>query len=128
MRNAIPHHVTCLYINIRDFIGEVRMTGSVKVTPWPDENPPSRDELWRRMVDEGLDPYAWSNGPHDIYAAHTHNYDKVIYVISGSITFGLPELQRNLTLFPGDRLDLPKGTLHDAMVGREGVVCLEGHC
>ena len=99
----------------------------LKITSWPNENPPSRSELWNQMVDEGMSPYAWSNGPHDIYAAHTHSYDKVIYVVSGSITFGLPELQRNVTLFPGDRLDLPKGTAHNAMVGREGVTCLEGH-
>jgi mannose-6-phosphate isomerase-like protein (cupin superfamily) len=103
------------------------MADSIKVTSWPDENIPSRDELQRLMTDEGLSPYAWSNGPHDVYAAHTHSYDKVIYVVSGSITFGLPDLERNVTLFPGDRLDLPKGTTHDAMVGKEGVVCLEGH-
>ena len=46
----------------------------------------ARDELQRLMTDEGLSPYAWSNGPHEVYAAHTHNYDKVIYVVSGSIT------------------------------------------
>ena len=103
------------------------MTESVKITSWPNENHPSQDELWRAMVDESMSPYAWSNGPHDIYAAHTHSYDKVIYVVSGSITFGLPELERNVTLFPGDRLDLPKGTAHDAMVGRDGVTCFEGH-
>ena len=103
------------------------MTDSVKITSWPDNNPPARDELWRLMTDEGLSPYAWSNGPLDVYAAHTHSYNKVIYVVSGSITFGLPELERNLTLFPGDRLDLPKGTVHDALVGKDGVVCLEGH-
>jgi mannose-6-phosphate isomerase-like protein (cupin superfamily) len=103
------------------------MADSIKVTSWPDENIPSRDELQRLMTDEGLSPYAWSNGPHDVYAAHTHSYDKVIYVVSGSITFGLPDLERNVTLFPGDRLDLPKGTTHDALVGKEGVVCLEGH-
>ena len=103
------------------------MTDSVKVTPWPNEEIPSREELQRIMLDEGLAPYAWSNGPMDVYAAHTHTYDKVIYVVSGSITFGLPELERNVTLFPGDRLDLPKGTVHDALVGKDGVVCLEGH-
>jgi mannose-6-phosphate isomerase-like protein (cupin superfamily) len=103
------------------------MADSVKVTSWPDENVPSRSELQRLMMDEGLSPYAWSNGPHDVYAAHTHSYDKVIYVVSGSITFGLPELERNVTLFPGDRLDLPKGTAHDALVGKDGVTCLEGH-
>lgn len=79
------------------------------------------------MADEGLSPYAWSNGPHDVYAAHTHSYDKVIYVVRGSITFGLPELSQQLTLKAGDRLDLPAGTVHDAEVGERGVVCLEGH-
>jgi quercetin dioxygenase-like cupin family protein len=79
------------------------------------------------MTDQGLSPYAWSNGPHDAYSAHTHGYDKVIYVVSGSITFGLPELDRKLTLNPGDRLDLPRGAVHDALVGPNGVVCLEGH-
>ncbi len=79
------------------------------------------------MVTEGLDPYSWSNGPFDNYSAHTHSYDKVIYVVQGSITFGLPELNQSLTLKAGDRLDLPAGTVHNANVGAEGVVCLEGH-
>ena len=76
---------------------------------------------------QNLHPYSWSNGPHDIYAAHSHSYDKVIYVVRGSITFGLPELGEQLTLKAGDRLDLPAGTVHDAMVGAQGVVCLEAH-
>lgn len=79
------------------------------------------------MANEGLSPYVWSNGPHDVYAAHTHSYDKVIYVVRGSITFGLPELGQRLTLRAGDRLDLPAGTVHDAVVGADGVICLEGH-
>jgi mannose-6-phosphate isomerase-like protein (cupin superfamily) len=103
------------------------MTYDVKVTPWPNEDVPSRDELQRLMTDEGLSPYAWSNGSYDVYAPHTHSYDKVIYVVSGSITFGLPEFNRKVTLNPGDRLDLPKGTTHEALVGKDGVVCLEGH-
>ena len=79
------------------------------------------------MAGEGLRPYAWSNGPHDVYSAHTHSYDKVIYVARGSITFGLPELGQSLTLQAGDRLDLPADTVHDAAVGAQGVVCLEAH-
>jgi quercetin dioxygenase-like cupin family protein len=77
------------------------------------------------MADEGLSPYSWSNGPFDVYAPHSHTYNKVIYVVQGSITFGLPELDRKLSLNPGDRLDLPAGTVHDATVGAGGVVCLE---
>ncbi len=97
------------------------------VTPWADSVPPTQSMLWRLMSDEGLSPYAWSNGPHDIYAAHMHPYNKVIYIVQGSITFGLPELRQQLTLKAGDRLDLPAGTVHDAVVGSQGVVCLEAH-
>jgi len=97
------------------------------VTPWADPKPPTQSTLWQLMTEEGLSPYSWSNGPHDIYAAHSHSYNKVIYVARGSITFGLPELGKQLTLNTGDRLDLPAGTVHDAMVGSQGVVCLEAH-
>ena len=79
------------------------------------------------MADEGLSPYSWSNGPQDVYSAHSHGYNKVIYVVEGSITFGLPQLHQHMTLQAGDRLDLPAGTLHDAVVGAQGVVCLEAH-
>ena len=97
------------------------------VTPWTDSASPTQSALMRRMAEEGLSPYSWSNGPHDIYAAHSHSYNKVIFVVQGSITFGLPELGKQLTLKTGDRLDLPAGVVHDAVVGSQGVVCLEAH-
>ena len=103
------------------------MTGTPQVTPWAGSAPPTQSSLWRLMIDEGLSPYSWSNGPHDTYSAHSHSYDKVIYVLQGSITFGLPELARKLTLKVGDRLDLPANIVHDAIVGPQGVVCLEAH-
>lgn len=97
------------------------------VTPWPGPSTPTQSALWQLMDDEGLSPYSWSNGPLDVYSAHSHSYNKVIYVVQGSITFGLPELGKQLTLKAGDRLDLPAGTVHDAHVGAEGVLCLEAH-
>jgi mannose-6-phosphate isomerase-like protein (cupin superfamily) len=103
------------------------MTGTPQVTLWAGSAPPSQSTLWRRMTDEGLSPYSWSNGPHDVYSAHSHSYDKVIYVVQGSITFGLPELDQKLTLKAGDRLDLPANIVHSAIVGPQGVVCLEAH-
>ena len=48
------------------------------------------DDVRRRLRDEGLEPSAWANGPGDRYAAHEHDYDKVIAVERGSIRFGLP--------------------------------------
>ena len=99
------------------------------VTPWAGStaSQPTESTLRQLCVEQGLQPYPWSNGPHDTYAPHSHSYDKVIYVIRGSITFGLPELSQQLTLTAGDRLDLPAGTVHDAVVGAEGVACLEAH-
>ena len=80
-----------------------------------------------RLRAEGLDPSPWSNGPGDRYGAHEHGYDKVIVVAVGSIVFGLPVDGRSIELATGDRLELPAGTSHDAMVGPAGVTCLEAH-
>jgi quercetin dioxygenase-like cupin family protein len=62
-----------------------------------------------------------------VYSPHSHPYHKVIYVVRGTITFGLPDANQQLELGAGDRLDLPAGVTHDAIVGPEGVVCLEAH-
>jgi mannose-6-phosphate isomerase-like protein (cupin superfamily) len=80
-----------------------------------------------RLRAEGLDPGSWSNGPGDRYAAHEHGYDKVIVVVQGSIRFGLPDVARSVDLAEGDRLELPAGTRHNAVVGASGVTCLEAH-
>ena len=86
--------------------------------------PPSFDA---RLRAEGLDAGSWSNGPGDRYGAHDHEYDKVLVVASGSIRFGLVDRGEAVDLAVGDRLDLPAGTRHDAVVGPDGVVCLEAH-
>ncbi len=78
-----------------------------------------------RLIEEGLRPGAWSNGPGDRYASHDHGYDKVIVVTAGSITFGLDD--GSIALAAGDRLELLSGTAHDALVGPDGVTCLEAH-
>ena len=103
------------------------MTTPSPVTLWTNIEPPTESALRELMTDEGLNPYSWSNGPHDVYSPHSHAYDKVIFVVRGSITFGLPELGQQIPLKAGDRLDLPAGTIHDARVGAQGVTCLEAH-
>jgi len=63
----------------------------IKVTKWSEDTKPDKAALLEIMSKEGLDPYTWSNGPGDVCGAHMYPYHKVIYVVSGSITFGLPE-------------------------------------
>jgi quercetin dioxygenase-like cupin family protein len=97
------------------------------VTPWPAGEEPGEFAILRRLRAENLEAFAWSNKPGDLYAAHEHTYNKVIYCVSGSITFGLPDSGESVTLGPGDRLDLPAGVRHNAVVGDKGVYCLEAH-
>ncbi|ACZ41121.1 hypothetical protein Tter_0199 [Thermobaculum terrenum ATCC BAA-798] len=103
------------------------MNSNPKVTRWPGDTPPTDEQIQQIMRRENLPFYTWSNSPGDVYAPHSHSYHKVLYVAKGSITFGFPETQTKIEMHPGDRLDLPPGIVHDAIVGSEGVVCIEGH-
>jgi uncharacterized protein YjlB len=86
-----------------------------------------REALAARLRAEGLQPGSWSNGPGDVYAAHRHAYDKILVCAAGMIVFGLPSRGEAVALGVGDRLELPAGTDHDAVVGPAGVTCLEAH-
>lgn len=99
------------------------MTGPrVRVEPW--EGPlPSKEEIVERFSSEGLSPTSWSNAPGDRYGEHSHSYHKVLYCTRGSITF--ESLGSQFQLLPGDRLEIPPDTPHSAIVGPEGVTCLE---
>lgn len=102
------------------------MFSTINIIRWEGENPTEK-ALAQRMHEEGLGYYAWSNNPNDLYAAHLHPYDKIIYVVSGSITFILPDKNERHTLHAGDRLELPANTVHSAVVSSQGVKCLEAH-
>src|SRR5580765_2542126 len=100
---------------------------TIRIIRWAGAGQPSEQEIRRILTAEGLSPYSWSNGPGDVYAPHVHSYDKVIYVVRGSITFEMLDTGEEATLHAGDRLDFSKGVVHGAVVGPQGVVCLEAH-
>ena len=100
----------------------------MQVIRWQEATSPQEQELRKRMQQQGLSPYTWSNGPGDTYAVHSHSYEKVLYCVRGSIRFVLPdrpEASRNIDLTAGDCMILPAGTRHSALVGSHGVTCLE---
>lgn len=88
-------------------------------------SPPSRERLDAELRGMGLSPSWWSNGPGDTYAPHSHSYHKVLFCAGGSITFKVEPGGDAFELRPGDRLDIPPGTVHSAVVGPEGVACVE---
>ncbi len=94
------------------------------LTAWPNGDAPTRESLERLYSEAGLSPGWWSNAPHDRYAPHSHTYHKVLYCAGGSITFIVPDAG-DFRLGPGDRLDIPPGTTHAAVVGTDGVTCAE---
>ncbi len=94
--------------------------------PWGRPEPPSDEELDRAIREEGLTPHWWSNGPGDVYSLHDHPYHKVLYCAADSITFIVEPEGKRFDLRPGDRLELPAGTAHRAVVGPAGVRCVEG--
>jgi uncharacterized RmlC-like cupin family protein len=82
------------------------------------------DDLMARLRREADGCHSWSNAAGDRYAEHTHPYEKILYCVSGSIRFTLRD--REVRLGPGDRMVLPPGTPHGAVVGPQGCSCIEG--
>ncbi len=83
------------------------------------------DPVISQLMAEADHCYSWSNGPGAQYAVHAHPYRKILYVTAGSITF-TPQGAEPVVMRPGDRIEIPAGTPHGALVGNEGVTCWEG--
>ncbi len=84
-----------------------------------------RDDAVAAFREEGCsESRSWSNGPGDSYGWHSHDYHKVLFCLSGSITFHL-RAGDDVHLGAGDRLDIEPGTEHSAIVGPQGVGCVE---
>src|SRR5262245_49807460 len=96
----------------------------LEVIPWPAPDPPTDAGLRAQLAREGFEAFAWSDGPGASYRAHDHDHDESIWLVSGTIVFGVDG--RDFPLGPGDRLMLPGGTVHTARVGPEGATYLIG--
>lgn len=86
------------------------------VVLWKEDRTPNVQELQQRMEEEGFAVFQWTDPAGSIYQPHSHGHDESIWLVDGSITF---EISGNdYPLSPGDRLFLPKNTLHSARVPR----------
>jgi len=104
-----------------------QVSATVARLHWRDTGTPTPDSVARRLRAEGVEPYAWSNGPGDRYPVHAHGYEKLLMCAAGSITFFVGPDQTAVELRPGDGFVLPAGVEHSAVVGPDGCTCLEGH-
>jgi quercetin dioxygenase-like cupin family protein len=92
--------------------------------PWTDAKAPSEAELRRRSRADGFDGMTWSDPPLRTYAPHSHDHDESLWCIRGSITFTIDGSDYRLD--PGDRLMLPRGTVHAAVAGPAGATYVIG--
>jgi len=98
---------------------------SVRVTRWHGSQHPTFSAITRDMKKEGLRPYMWVNAPNHRYGVRTHGYDKVLYVVEGTVEISLPDSNQRMNLRAGDRVDIPAGVRHGTIVGSNGAKCVE---
>ncbi|MBV8527408.1 MAG: cupin [Candidatus Dormibacteraeota bacterium] len=80
---------------------------------------PEDPERW--LQDLGIDPQTWSAGPGTQFAVHSHAQPKRLVVRRGSIRFNDDEW-----LHAPAGIRIPAGFEHNALVGDDGVDCVEG--
>jgi mannose-6-phosphate isomerase-like protein (cupin superfamily) len=98
---------------------------AVRVTRWTGGQHPTMSIISRNMQKEGLRPYQWDNMPNHRYAVRSHGYSKVMYVVEGILEITLPDSNQRVRLRAGDRVEIPAGVRHGAIVGSTGVKCVE---
>ncbi len=98
---------------------------AVRITRWTGGQHPTISIISRMMQKEGLRPYVWDNTPNYRYAVRSHGYNKVMFLIEGQLEITFPDSNQKVKMRAGDRLDIPAGVRHGAIVGVNGAKCVE---
>lgn len=98
---------------------------NVRLTRWSGGQHPTIASVTRLLKNEGLRPHMCANMANYRYAVRSHGYDKVLYVIDGSVEIILPDSNQRAQLRTGDRLDIPAGIRYGTIVGQSGAKCIE---
>ena len=83
-------------------------------------------DVLARLTSDGLAPSFWTGAPGQLFGWHEHSETKILYAVSGSLTFTLRD-GSSYELTAGDRIDLDARTDHSATVGDAGVRCIEAY-
>lgn len=84
------------------------------------ERLPDTDAAADELRHAGLQPSSWSAGPGTRFATHAHPSAKRLFVVRGTIRFNDAAPLRS-----GDGIRIDAGTAHHALVGDDGVECVE---
>ena len=72
-----------------------------------------------------IDAERWTADPGTEFKPHVHGFDKRLWCAEGSLVFTIGT--ERISMQPGDALDLPANTMHEAIAGISGCVCYEAH-
>ena len=95
-----------------------------EVIRWQDAGEPAESILQQRLEGDGFSAFRWTDAAGATYTPHAHEHDESLWIVAGEITFGSGG--REYRLGPGDRLMLPRGTVHTAVAGPSGATYLIG--
>lgn len=98
---------------------------AVRVIRWSGGQHPTLSGITRQMQKEGMRPYLWENTPNYRYAVRSHGYAKIMYVVEGTIEIALSDTNQSVRLRAGDRVEIPAGVRHSAIIGSSGAKCVE---
>lgn len=82
-------------------------------------------EAEAQLRQEGCDEvYTWYDSPDFAYAPHAHPTATAHIIIEGQMTITMDG--QNLTLTPGQRIDVPANMEHTAVMGPDGCTYVVG--
>lgn len=96
----------------------------LEIVRWKGVVKPREGALRRQLEAEGFEVFRWRDDAAADYQPHAHDHDESLWLVRGEITFGIGA--ERYALEPGDRLMLPRGTVHSALVGVDGCLYLVG--
>ncbi len=96
----------------------------LELIAWNTGETVDEDVLRERLLQEGFDVCRWRDEAGADYQPHSHDHDESLWIVEGEMVFSAAG--REMRLRAGDRLMLPKGTVHTARAGAAGVTYLIG--
>ncbi len=85
----------------------------------------NEEQLEKRLRAEGFKhTYVWRDRPHAFYPDHTHDTETAHIILDGEMTLTMDG--QTHTFKPGERCDVPAGTVHSARMGPAGCCYLIG--
>ena|SRR3990167_2169607 len=87
---------------------------NLKILRWDKTVIPEEARLREELTREGYEVFKWADSGGTAYPPHHHDHHESIWVLEGAIEFTIGG--EKYRLGPGDRLFLPRGTLHTSLV------------